>query len=151
MLGLALLAGSLISTGCRTPGDDALFNLSGPGWRVQQGQALWRPGRPYPELGGEVMVATHEDGRCVMQFLKTPIPMVLAQNSSTNWLIQFPPRRMSFAGRNPPPTHFAWLYLHAALAGESLPDVLHFVRKADGGWKLENVKTGESLEGYLEP
>jgi hypothetical protein len=118
---------------------------------VQQGQALWRPGRNFQELGGEVVVASHPDGRCTVQFLKAPMPLVLAQTSSTNWLIQFPPRQLGFAGKNGPPSRFLWLYLHAALAGESLPNRLHFARKPDGGWKLENKKSGETLEGYLEP
>jgi hypothetical protein len=131
--------------------NDSLFTTSGPGWRVQQGQALWRPGRQYPELGGEVIMATHQDGRCAIQFLKTPIPLVLAQTGPTNWVIQFPPRQMNFAGKNNPPPRFLWLYLHAALAGESLPEFLHFSRKPDGEWKLENIKSGETLEGYLEP
>jgi hypothetical protein len=150
-VGLSLLAGSFLSTGCRTAANDSLFTASGPGWRVQQGQALWRPGRNYPELGGEVVVASHPDGRCSVEFVKTPIPLVLAQTSSTNWLVEFPPRQMSFAGKGNPPPRFLWLCLGAALAGESLPDDLHFSRKPDGGWKLENTKSGETLEGYLEP
>jgi hypothetical protein len=149
--GLSLLIGGFLFTGCRTGTNDSLFTTSGPGWRVQQGQALWRPGRKYPELGGEVVVASHPDGRCAVQFVKTPIPMALAQTSPGRWHIEFPPRQMSFTGKNRPPTRFLWLYLHAALAGESLPGCLHFARKPDGGWKLENVKSGETLEGYLEP
>ena len=109
---------------------------------------LW-PGRRFPELGGDLVVATHEDGRCVLQFAKTPLPLVLAQTTRTNWLIQFPPRRMSFAGRCPPPTRLAWLYLPAALAGDSLPSALRFQRKPDGGWRLENTRSGESVEGFL--
>jgi len=151
VVGLSLLAGGFYSAGCRTGANDSLFTASGPGWRVRQGQALWRPGRNYPELGGEVVVASHPDGRCAVQFLKTPIPLVLAQTSSTNWLIQFPPRQMTFAGKNTPPSRFLWLYLRAALAEESLPSRLHFSRKPDGGWKLENTRSGETVEGYLEP
>jgi hypothetical protein len=141
----------LLSAGCRTGANDPLFTVSGPGWRVRQGQALWRPGRNYPELGGEVVVASHSDGRCEVQFLKTPIPLVLAQTTSTNWLIQFPPNQMGFAGRNSPPPRFLWLHLRAALAGESLPGLLRFSRNPDGGWRLENVRSGETVEGYLEP
>jgi hypothetical protein len=148
---LSLVAGGFFSAGCRTVAENPLFTASGPGWRVRQGQALWRPGRNYPELGGEVVVASHPDGRCAVQFLKMTIPMVLAQTSSTNWLIEFPPRQMSFSGKNSPPPRFLWLYLRAALADEALPGRLHFSRKPDGGWKLENVRSGESVEGYLEP
>ena len=46
---------------------------------------------------------------------------------------------------------FSWLYLPAALTGNPLPSQLHFERKADGGWRLENSSTGETLEGFLSP
>ena len=151
VVGLSLMTVGLLSAGCRTGANDPLFTVSGPGWRVRQGQALWRPGRNYPELGGELVLASHPDGRCAVQFLKMTIPAVLAQTSSNQWLIQFPPRQIGFAGKNAPPTRFLWLYLRAALAGEPLPGRLHFSRKPDGGWKLENVKSGETVEGYLEP
>jgi hypothetical protein len=150
-LWLALLAVLTVSAGCRTASEAPLFTATGPGWRVREGQALWRPGRQFPELGGELVVASHEDGRCVIQFAKTPLPLVLAQTTRTNWLIQFPPRRKSFAGRQPPPVRFAWLYLGAALAGDSLPAALRFERKPGGGWRLENTRSGETVEGYLVP
>jgi hypothetical protein len=113
-LWLALLAGLVLSAGCRTPGQAPLstitsptkgagatllthpptqaplFTATGLGWRVQEGQALWQPGRKYPELGGDIVMATHEDGRCLIQFSKTPMALVLAQTTGTNWLIQFP-------------------------------------------------------------
>jgi hypothetical protein len=28
---------------------------------------------------------------------------------------------------------------------------LHFESKPDGGWRLENSRTGETLEGFLSP
>jgi hypothetical protein len=87
----------------------------------------------------------------VIQFAKTPLTLVLAQTSRTNWLIQFPPRRMGFTGRGSPPTRFAWLYLHAALAGDSLPASFHFQHKPDGGWRLQNGRSGETMEGFLAP
>jgi hypothetical protein len=148
---LALLASLPLCTGCRTPRESDLFATGGPGWRIQEGQALWRPERRMPELAGEIVMASHADGRCVIQFAKTPLTLVLAQTSRTNWLIQFPPRRMGFTGRGSPPTRSAWLYLHAALAGDSLPAGFHFQRKPDGGWRLQNGRSGETLEGFLAP
>ena len=150
-LWLALLASLPLCTGCRTPRESDLFATGGPGWRIQEGQALWRPERRMPELAGEIVMASHADGRCVIQFAKTPLTLVLAQTSRTNWLIQFPPRRMGFTGRGSPPTRSAWLYLHAALAGDSLPAGFHFQRKPDGGWRLQNGRSGETLEGFLAP
>ena len=150
LLWSVLLGGLVILCGCQTA-TRTLFTASGPGWHVQQGQALWRPKRGLPEFGGDLLLASHADGCCLIQFDKTPLSMVSAQTTSTNWLISFPQRQMSFTGRGLGPTRFGWLYLSAALAGKPLPSPLHFERKADGGWRLENTRTGESLEGFLSP
>ncbi len=150
-LRLALLGLAVLAPACRTTPRAPLFTATGPGWHVQEGQALWRPRQHMPELAGDLVMASHEDGRSLVQFTKTPLPVMLAQTTRTNWLIQFPPQRLSFTGRRQPPTRFAWLYLKAALAGETLPAGLVFQRKADGGWRLENTRTGESVEGVLAP
>ncbi len=150
-LRLALVTAAALLAGCRTTPHAPLFVAAGPGWRVQQGQALWRPGSRFPELAGELWVARHDDGRCAVQFAKTPLPLVLAQTTRTNWLIEFPPQRLSFDGAHSPPTRFAWLHLSAALAGDPLPSPLRFQRKPDGGWRLENPRSGETVEGFLGP
>jgi hypothetical protein len=129
----------------------SLFTASGPGWNVQVGQALWRPARGMPEIGGDLVFAHDQEGRHLLQFDKTPMSMVAAQTTSNRWLIQFPPRQMSLSGHGPGPSRFLWLYLPTALAGEKLPPALHFERKPDGGWRLENSHTGETLEGFLAP
>ena len=150
VLWLALLTIALFSSGCQTA-TRSLFTATGPGWHVQECQALWRPGREYPELGGDLVLASDEDGRCLIQFAKTPMTIVSVQTTRTSWLIQFPPQRMGFSGRGPGPARFAWLYLPAALSGETLPPPLRFERKPDGGWRLENTRSGETLEGFLAP
>lgn len=150
LLGSVLLAILMSCGGCRTA-TTSLFTASGPGWRVQQGQALWRPRRRFPELGGDLVMASDENGRCLIQFAKTPMSLVTAQTTRTNWLIQFPAGNMSFTGRGQPSSRFAWLFLPAALAGEPLPARMHFKAKPDGGWRLENVRSGETLEGFLAP
>jgi hypothetical protein len=151
VLWLALLAIAMFASGCRTITGTSLFTTTGTGWHVQQGQALWRPGRGMPELGGDLVMASDEDGRCAIEFAKTPMSLVSAQTTRTNWLIQFPAGQMVFTGHRQPPTRFGWLYLHAALGGEPLPQPLRFERKPDGGWRLENTRTGETLEGFLSP
>ena len=150
-LPLALLSVAMLSAGCCTAGKTPLFIASGPGWHVQEGQALWRPRQGYPEIGGDVVMASHEDGRCLIQFAKTPMSLVVAQTTGTNWLIQFPPAQMSFRGRRQPPTRFAWLYLHAALSGVALVPPFRFEREPEGGWRLENTRSGETLKGFLAP
>jgi hypothetical protein len=151
VLWLALLAITMFSSACRTTTGTSLFTTTGPGWRVQEGQALWRPGRGMPELAGDLVMASHEDGRCAIEFAKTPITLVSAQTTRTNWLIQFPAAQMVFTGHRQPPVRFGWLYLHMALAGEPLPSSLRFERKPDGSWRLENTRSGEPMEGFLAP
>jgi len=136
--------------GCQTA-TKSLFTASGPGWQVQEGQALWRPKRGLPEFAGDLVLARHADGRCLIQFDKTPLTILMAQTTPTDWLIRFPQRQMGFSGHGPGSTRFAWLYLPTALAGGRLPSPLRFERKSDGGWRLENLRTGETLEGFLSP
>lgn len=148
---VAALGAFLACGGCYTAPKAPLFTASGPGWRVQEGQALWRPNRDFPELGGELVMARDNYGRCMIQFAKTPLALVQTQTTREKWRIEFPPRRMRFGGKLPPPTRFAWLYLPAALSGQPLPDRFHFEQKADGGWRLENTRSGETVEGFLSP
>ena len=144
------LAVLVLACGCQTT-TQSLFTASGPGWRVQQGQALWRPERGLPEFGGDLVLVSDADGRSLIQFDKTPLSMVFAQTTPDRWLIRFPQRQMSFSGHGPGPTRFAWLYLPAALDGKPLPSPFRFERRPQGGWRLENTRTGETLEGFLSP
>ena len=148
--GPLLLVIVVLSTGCQTS-KKSLFTVFGPGWRVQEGQALWRPRDGLPELGGDLVMASHADGLCAIEFVKTPLALVVAQTTRTNWLVRFPPRDMGFAGRGKPSVRFAWLHLHAALSGEPLPPQFRFERKPERAWRLENMRTGETLEGFLAP
>jgi hypothetical protein len=150
MLWLAWLTTLHLATGCHRAAEVWWPAVSETGWRIQEGQALWRPTARAPELAGELLVARQEDGRALIQFSKTPFPLVLAQTTATNWAIRFPSQKLAFRGRRPPPARFAWLYLRPALAGEVLPAALRFERKPDGGWRLENRRTGETMEGYLD-
>jgi hypothetical protein len=115
-LSSVILAGLMFLCGCQTA-TQSLFTAAGPGWHVQQGQALWRPQRGLPEFGGDLVLASDGDGRCLIQFDKTPVAILFAQTTSTNWLIRFPQRQMGFTGIGPGPARFSWLYLHRALAG----------------------------------
>jgi hypothetical protein len=146
LAGLALFGG-----GCVTSPDRILFTAAGPGWTVSEGQALWRPGRKHPELAGEIVLATNGGGCGSVNFTKTLLPVVLAQTTKTNWLIEFPPQRLGFSGRGRPPQRFTWLFLAAALEGERLPGKIIFTRQPGGGWRLENRRTGETVEGFLQP
>ena len=150
ILASVVLAGLVFLSGCQTS-TQSLFTATGSGWRVQQGQALWRPQRGLPEFGGDLVLARDDAGRCLMQFDKTPMAILSAQTTSNQWLIKFPQRNYSFSGRGAGSTRFSWLYLPAALDGKPLPKNFQFERKPDGGWRLENSRTGETVEGFLSP
>jgi hypothetical protein len=129
----------------------SLFTVTGPGWHMQQGQALWRPKQGYPEIAGDLIMDTDNASRCLILFDKSPMSLVSVQTTPNEWLVQFPQGHMGFSGHGRKPTRLVWTYLQAAIAGQPLPAPLHFERKPDGGWRLENPKTGESLEGFLPP
>ena len=147
---MLLLACLLFACGCQTS-TQSLFTATGPNWHVQQGQALWRPKSGLPEFGGDLIYASDDTGRHLIQFDKTPMAIMSAQTTSNRWLIKFPQKNMSFSGYGAGSTRFAWLYLPQALDGKPLPKSFQFERKADGGWRLENSHTGELLEGFLSP
>jgi hypothetical protein len=140
----------LLFSGCQTT-TQALFTADGGNWHVRQGQALWQPRKGLPEFGGDLILACNDDGRCLIQFDKTPVSILSAQVTSNRWLIKFPQQNLSFSGHGSGPTRFTWLSLPRALAGETLPKKIHFQQKPDGGWRLENSGTGEKVEGFLSP
>jgi hypothetical protein len=147
LLGLLLA----VATACRTAAPLPPANLAEPGWRMRHGQVLWTARRGAPEVAGELVLATHRDGRSVAQFVKTPFPVVVAQTTTRLWQIHFVPQNRTFSGNLPISSRFAWLQLPAALAGHSLPADYEFGRPDAKFWRLENRRTGEVIEGYLLP
>ena len=138
----------LIFSGCQTLPPLPAVNLKAPGWTARQGQAVWRRTRSAPEIAGEILVATRADGASFVQFTKAPFPLVTAQANPGGWEVTAPAQNRRYSGHGPPPARILWLMLPRALAGQPLPE--NFSWRADSnGWRLENGKTGESLEGYL--
>ena len=147
---LVLIAlGSL--NACRTALRLPPANLGEPGWRVRQGQAIWRPKKDAPEIAGDLLVATHPDGRAFLQFAKTPLPLVVAQTTATLWQIQFAARNTVYQGVGEPPKRLIWLHLPRCLEGNCSWRDWSFHRLAGGRWHLENIASGEMVEGYLTP
>ncbi len=147
---LAILSLLLLTSGCASSGK-RLFTATGSDWHVLQGQAIWKPRKKMPEIGGDLVMAVDTNGRCLLEFSKTPMTLVRTQMTPEHWLIDFPPRDISFSGSHRPPMRFLWLQLWPALSGRTLPEPLSFQRKPDGGWRLENKSSGETLEGFLGP
>ena len=136
---------------CQTIGTISPIDLAEPGWRVRQGQAVWRVPGKGPELAGEMVLATNADGRCFLEFAKVPFPLVRARSGGARWEIEFPPQKLFFAGGGPPPRRLAWLQVCRGLAGKEVGAPWRFELRADGSWRLDNSRSKETVEGYLEP
>ena len=143
----AILAG----VGCRSMPPLPAADLSVPGWRVRQGQAVWKPAKNRPELAGELLLASNKDGDFLVQFTKIPFPMATAQMAGDRWQLEFGSGDYRRTGRGKPPARFAWFELPRALAGARIAGNWRFERLSTSSWRLENWRTGESLEGYLGP
>jgi hypothetical protein len=60
---VAAAAGALaLASGCAAP-PLAPIDLAEPGWTVRVSAAVWHPPGNAPELAGELLVASHPDGR----------------------------------------------------------------------------------------
>lgn len=141
---------ALALSGCRSLPLQPPIDLSGPGWIIREGQAVWRPRAGAEGIAGDLVIAMHPDGRSVVQFTKTPLPFLVAQRTPEGWQVQFIPRNKTYSGRGEPPDRLLWLHLPKVLAFGGISDDFGFTTNASGGWRFERGSTGESLEGYLE-
>jgi hypothetical protein len=135
----------LLSMGCATA-PLAPANLSAAGWRVQQGQAVWRPTQNRREIAGDLIMATNTDGDCFIQFTKTPLTLATAQIAGGRWQLEFGNDQYSWRGSGGPPDRFVWFQLPRAFSGAPLRGDWHFQTSANG-WQFDNLRTGEKLEG----
>ena len=134
--------------GCRTAPLPPL-NLSEPGWQLGQGQALWRSRKDAPEIAGEIILATNTTGRAFIQFLKNPLPLVTAQISPEWWQIELIPEKRRIGGRGIPPRQLLWLQLLRALQQTRLPAGMEFGNTPEGGVRIQDKQTGESITLFL--
>jgi len=142
---LLLAAGLCVS--CRSLPPLPPADLSTPGWRVQQGQAIWKPTKTRPELAGELLLATNRNGDFLVQLAKTPFTLATAQMVDDRWRIEFGSGDYQRGGRGEPPARFVWFQLPRALAGTNVSLDWNFERVTTNSWRLENHRTGETLEG----
>jgi hypothetical protein len=123
-------------------------NLQAPGWVVRQGQAVWKLPKGHHDIAGEVLVATGPDGTSFVQFTKTPFPLIIGQTIGKRWQVEFPAENRRYAGSGSPPKRLMWLYLPRLVGGEKPPR--HWAwTYSEGNWRLENLVTGEALEGFF--
>jgi hypothetical protein len=139
-----------VFTGCQTQPLPPV-NLSEAGWRLREGQAVWRPKKELPEIAGELRVAANQNGSSWLQFSKEPFPIVIAQLSPRQWQVQFVPQNKSYSFRGKPSAKISWFQLLKSLAGEKVESPWRFQKTGAENWRLENAKSGESLEGFLSP
>jgi len=138
-----------ILCGCRSLAPQPAIDFSGPGWSVRQGQVIWRANRAAEGVAGELLVALHPDGRCVVHFSKT-LPFLEAQRGTNGWQVTIIPQHKTYSARGTPPARLIWLHLPEALRSGRAPNDFRFSPTANGHWRFERITTGESLEGYLE-
>jgi hypothetical protein len=145
-----LFAFPLFLTACNTVSLQPA-NLSEPGWKIQQGQAVWRAKKDSPEIAGELLLATNSNGRTVVQFTKTPFPFVIAQTTPQSWQLEIPAQNKKYSRPGKPPARVGWFHLPSALQGVAPPKPWVFQPSENENWRLENKSTGEMIEGFLEP
>jgi len=138
-----------LATGCRTIPSPPPIDFSAPGWKIRQGQAVWRRGSG-KDLAGELLLATNTNGNAFVQFAKPPITLLTAQSTPNSWLVRYPPNH-KYSGSGLPPSRLIWLYLPKFIGGAASTPLWKWERRDDDSWRLENRRTGESLEGYLSP
>ncbi len=142
----------LLLAGCQTARRLPPFDLTQPGWMTRQGQAVWCEHTNEPEIAGELLVATRTDGACLVEFTKTPLPMVVLRTTTNSWQFKYVPMNRTFSGRGAPPSRVAvWFYLAHCLAGSPPPKLWQWNVQTNNSWRLANPYTGEFLEGYLAP
>jgi hypothetical protein len=150
ILGVACLT-LLLQAACRTSPVTPQVDLSEPGWRISRGQAVWRASRKSPEIAGELLMATNANGHTLIEFTKTPLPLLIARTTPESWRVELVAENRTYAGRGRAPTRVLWLHLAACVGGGAPPLGLSFIRSNDSHWRLENTNSGEVIEGYLLP
>ncbi len=142
---------ALAGVSCRTLPPLPPANLSTPGWRLQQGQAVWQPPGHQPEMTGDLLLATNVNGSFFLQFTKDPFPLVTAESRAGRWQISFGADEHVWRGPGKPPARFVWFQLPSALLSGKTAGTWRFTSAETNRWRLENLRTGETLEGGFFP
>jgi len=127
------------------------MDLTEPGWAIRQGQAVWVAARHEVGVAGELLVGTHPDGSCWVQFAKPPFNLYTAQRAGNRWHIESEQGRRRRSGRGVPPSHLIWFQIARCLDGKSPDPGWEFSAGTNREWVLTQVETGQELKGYLLP
>ena len=112
-----LLLLPFVFVSCRTIPPLPPVDLAESGWKLHQGQAIWRTKRDAPEVAGEILFATNPRGDTMLQLTKNPLPFVTVRTLGESWQIDFVPKRRQFSGKGTPSTRLLWIHLARALMG----------------------------------
>jgi hypothetical protein len=126
-------------------------NINQPGWALRQGQAIWKARASSPELAGELIMATRNNGESFVQFTKTPLPFVVARTTTNAWQIEFVPQNRTFSGPGQPPARLLWLHLPKCIVGHCDHKKIQLTRLPNGNQLLQNQSSHESIEFYFTP
>jgi hypothetical protein len=139
---VALLLGA-----CATPVFPPV-DLASAGWRTRVGQAIWKPDRSKPEIVGDLLIATDQNGNAYLEFSKT-FPIVSARLTTNAWQVEFPPQRRHYAAQGNPPARIGWLQLLRAADERSVGPPWEVSGKSEKSITLANATTGERIEAHF--
>jgi hypothetical protein len=143
-----LLATVLACSGCITRPPLPPVDLQAEGWKVRQGQAVWKRNREAPELAGELLVASRP-GHSLVQFTKAPFTILSGRQTPQSWEMRVPMRNERHAGPGTAPKRLVWFHLPRVLDGARVARPWTWELRQDGTWRLGNERTREYIEGYL--
>lgn len=141
----------ILGPGCSTLAPLPPVDLSAPGWTTRRGQAVWKFGERAPEVVGDLIVAVRADSEMFAQFNKGPLTVAVARANVSHWELELGMFDRRFAGKGAPDNRFAFFQLARQLQRGPVPSPWEIANTADGRWRLENPRTGESLEGFWDP
>lgn len=143
---LALVTIAVFTGGCVAP-RLAPADLSEPGWQVQEVPAVWCPKRGAPELAGELLLASHPDGRRLVQFSKQSLPLVTAQVDGRSWCISSSVRSGRWGGSLPSTDRVPWFQFTELPPAAVKSARWQLTFPADGTWRVTRPGKGEFVEG----
>ena len=141
--GLLLL---IIVSGC---GTTPPTNLSEPGWQRYSGQGVWKAKLGNPEITGDAVFAVNHDGRVLLEFGTNAQMLVKAELSPRDWHLAYIQERRHYSGTGIPPKDLTWIYLLRALEQIEPPKEYIIWRTFEGGTRIENKRTGEVINLYI--
>src|SRR4051812_21168302 len=147
--GLIMAALLMLAAGCQTVPRFRQPDVSQPGSKTRQGQAVWRANAQASEIAGELYLSSNPAGDHILQFIKTPFPIAVAQTTTNAWQISFPGDQRNYSGRGQPPARIGWFVLMSALEDSRVSSPWQFSKTSEEQWRLTNSRTGELIEGYL--